>query len=33
MNSYKDLAQPFLKYDALGRKVGNYTYIKSALGY
>lgn len=33
MNSYKDLAQPFWKYDALGRKVGNYTYIKSALGY
>lgn len=33
MNGYADVAQPFWTHDDLGRKVGNYSFIKKALGY
>ena len=33
MKSYEDVAHPFWKNDASGKKVGDYTYIKKALGY
>lgn len=33
MRGYESVAHPFWKHDALGRRVGDYTYIKSALGY
>lgn len=33
MSDYADEAHPFWKYNALGNKVGDYTYIKKALGY
>ena len=33
MSAYADDAHPFWKYDALGNKEGDYTYIKNALGY
>lgn len=33
MKDYEDVAQPFWQYNALGKRVGNYTYIKKALGY
>ncbi len=33
MSRYASVAHPFWKKDALGNKVGDYTYIKSALGY
>lgn len=33
MNGYEDRAIPFWKYDAYGRKVGNYFYIKEVLGF
>lgn len=33
MSGYENNAHPFWKYDALDRKVGDYTYIKTALGY
>jgi len=33
MSGYENDAHPFWKYDATGRKVGDYTYIKTALGY
>lgn len=33
MRGYESNAHAFWKYDALGRKVGDYTYIKTALGY
>lgn len=33
MSSYASVAHPFWKKDALGNRVGDYTYIKSALGY
>ena len=33
MNDYESDAHPFWKYDAKGKKVGDYTYIKQALGY
>lgn len=33
MSGYENDAHPFWKHDALGRKVGDYTYIKSALGF
>ena len=33
MSAYANNAHPFWKYNALGKKVGDYTYIKKALGY
>ncbi|MBR3224423.1 MAG: hypothetical protein IKF78_03785 [Atopobiaceae bacterium] len=33
MRDYDEMARPFWKKDALGRKVGDYQYIKQALGY
>lgn len=33
MSGYADVAQPFWKYDVTGKKVGNYAFIKKALGY
>ena len=33
MQDYKDLAHPFWKKDAWGNRVGDYQYIKKALGY
>lgn len=33
MSGYEDFAKPFWKYDAYGRKVGDYAYIKEVLGY
>ena len=33
MKGYEDYAKPFWKYDALGRKVGDYAYIKEVLGF
>lgn len=33
MSGYENDAHPFWKHDASGRVVGDYTYIKSALGY
>lgn len=33
MQDYASSAHPFWKYNASGRKVGDYTYIKQALGY
>lgn len=33
MSGYEDYAKPFWKYDAYGRKVGDYAYIKEVLGY
>lgn len=33
MSGYEDEAHPFWKYDSSGVVVGDYTYIKSALGY
>ena len=33
MEGYEDCAKPFWKYDAYGRKVGDYTYIKEVLGF
>lgn len=33
MSGYENDAHPFWKYDATGRKVGDYTYIKTALGF
>ena len=33
MSGYENEAHPFWKHDATGKVVGDYTYIKSALGY
>lgn len=33
MNGYADIAKLFWKYDACGRKVGDYAYIKEVLGF
>ena len=33
MKTYEDIAHPFWKKNALGEKVGDYQYIKEALGY
>lgn len=33
MNGYENYAKPFWKYDAYGRKVGDYSYIKEVLGF
>lgn len=33
MSGYEDYAKPFWKYNAYGRKVGDYAYIKEVLGY
>lgn len=33
MSGYEKIAYPFWTYNAYGRKVGNYSYIKKALGY
>lgn len=33
MNGYEDYAKPFWKYDAYGKKVGDYAYIKEVLGF
>ena len=33
MQGYENNAHPFWKYDASGKKVGNYVHIKKALGY
>lgn len=33
MSGYKDDAKPFWKYDASGKKVGDYAYIKEVLGF
>ena len=33
MSGYEDDAKPFWKYDASGKKVGDYAYIKEALGF
>ncbi len=33
MNGYADIAQPFWIYNMWGNQVGNYAYIKKALGY
>lgn len=33
MRGYEDSAQPFWKFDAYGRRVGNYAYIKEVLGF
>lgn len=33
MSGYEHIAHPFWKYNACGNKVGDYTYIKQALGY
>ena len=33
MKGYEDYAKPFWKYDAYGRKVGDYAYIKEVLGF
>lgn len=33
MHGYEDKAQPFWKLDALGKKVGDYSYIKEVLGF
>jgi len=33
MSAYENVAHPFWKYNALGNRVGDYTYIKQALGY
>ena len=33
MNGYEDLARPFWKIDDNGKKVGDYAYIKEALGF
>ena len=33
MNGYENDAKPFWKYDAYGRKVGDYAYIKGVLGF
>ena len=33
MNNFKEKAYPFWKKDALGNKIGDYSYIKQALGY
>ena len=33
MGDYEDYAKPFWKFDANGRKVGDYSYIKEVLGY
>lgn len=33
MSGYADVAQPFWRYDATGKRVGNYAFIKKALGY
>ncbi len=33
MNGYEDIAHPFWKFDANGKKVGDYTYIKEVLGF
>ncbi|MDY4543013.1 MAG: hypothetical protein SPD88_09505 [Candidatus Ventricola sp.] len=33
MSGYENIARPFWKYDALGRKVGDYSYIKEVLGF
>lgn len=33
MNSYGDVARPFWKIDDYGKKVGDYSYIKGALGF
>ena len=33
MNGYEDIARPFWKIDDNGKKVGDYVYIKEALGF
>lgn len=33
MRGYEDMARPFWKYDSCGRKVGDYEFIKEALGF
>lgn len=33
LSDYEDVAQPFWKKDSFGKKVGDYQYIKKALGY
>lgn len=33
MNNYKSIAKPFWQIDAYGRRVGDYAYIKEALGF
>ena len=33
MSGYEDDAKPFWKYDANGKKVGDYSYIKEVLGF
>lgn len=33
MKGYENCARPFWKYNSLGNKVGDYSYIKTALGY
>lgn len=33
MSGYEDVARPFWKFDDNGRKVGDYSYIKGALGF
>lgn len=33
MDGYEELAMPFWKYDSIGRRVGNYDYIKGVLGF
>lgn len=33
MKAYEDIAHPFWKKNALGQKIGDYQYIKEALGY
>ena len=33
MSGYEDDAKPFWKYDDSGKKVGDYAYIKEALGF
>ena len=33
MSGYEDIAKPFWKFDATGKKVGDYAYIKEVLGF
>lgn len=33
LKGYEDVAQPFWVKDAIGRKVGNYSFIKKELGF
>lgn len=33
MSAYKDIAEPFWVEDYMGRRVGNYQFIKKELGY